>query len=242
MKILCIIILLAFSQWTFADTTKKVVKKKKVDKIEDKIYSVEKTSPEIIIGKREELAEKNNTNYKRPTDLWYVAIIRSSLNYHLPSITANSLSFSPAFLGLTVGKKIEDHFFLYDGFYEISGEWQRFKRESALGSNTLFFQKLDLYQFNVFQNFNVTSLVSRSVFFSVGLGLAPVYFTAEQSVFGNSTSELGYMGMLKGDIAFQLNKAKMKNYEIDIGLKFGWGSVGSHEISTTALSLGLNFE
>jgi hypothetical protein len=50
------------------------------------------------------------------------------------------------------------------------------------------------------------------------------------------------MGMLKGNIVIPLNKTIMKNYEMDIALKTGWGSVGSHEISTTALSLGLNFE
>ena len=139
-------------------------------------------------------------------------------------------------------KKTEDQFFLYKGYYEITGEWQRFKRESVIGNTVLYSQKLDLYQVNFFQNFDIAWALKHSVFFSAGIGVAPVYLTTEQSVFSNSTSELGYMGMLKGNIIIPIKKTILKNDEIDIGLKIGWGSLGSHEISTTALSLGLNFE
>ncbi|MDD4974373.1 MAG: hypothetical protein PHY93_08465 [Bacteriovorax sp.] len=240
MKILLVSFLLLLSQVTVAATSKKKVVKKKATI--DKVYKIENTSPEIIIGEREKLSEKNKNIYTRPADLWSVALVRSGLKYQLSSITANSLSFSPILVGLIIGKKIEDQFFLYKGYYEISGEWQRFKRESTIGTNVLYSQKLDLYQIDIFQNINLAWALSHSVFFSVGIGFAPVYLTTEQSVLGNSTSELGYMGMLKGNIVIPLNKRIMKNYEMDIALKTGWGSVGSHEISTTALSLGLNFE
>ena len=76
------------------------------------------------------------------------------------------------------------------------------------------------------------------MFFSVGLGLAPVYLTVEQSVLGNSISSLGYMGMFKGNLMVPFKKI----YEADLALRIGWGSVGGHDISTTTLSLGLKFD
>ena len=235
MKIYLLIILSLFAQDILAATSKKTSKKKEI--VEDKVYIVEKTSPEILIGEGPKLVERKNSFYKRASELWYVSINRSSLKYSLPAITTNSLSFSPTLVGVTIGKKLADQFFLYKGYYEMSGEWQRFKRESTSGNMTNS-QKLDLYQFNLFQNFNVGWALKHSLFFSVGMGLAPVYLTAEQSVLGNSVSSLGYMGMLKGNIIIPMKKS----YEADVALRIGWGSMGSHEISATTLSLGLNFE
>ena len=103
MKILLVIILL-LGQSTFAATSKKKVAKKKVEPT-DKVYTVAQTVPEIIIGEREKLSEKNKTSFKRSKDLWYLAVVRSALRYRLPSLTGSELSFSPNFVGLIIGKK-----------------------------------------------------------------------------------------------------------------------------------------
>lgn len=234
MKKIALILLLLNLSLVFAATTKKSIKIK--DKSTDKIYTVENNPPQIQIGEHQasSLVDKPAS---RPSDLWYLALIRSSLNYHLPSVTAASLAFSPSLVGVIVGKKTADHFFLYKGSFEIDGEWQAFKREALIG-NSSYSQKLNLYQVNLFQNFNIAWAMSHSLFFTAGVGIAPVFLTTEQSLFGNSTSELGYMGMLKGDVIYPLKK----NYEIDLAVKMGWGTVGSHELSTIGFSLGLNFE
>jgi hypothetical protein len=202
----------------------------------DKIYSVKKSTPEITIGEDTIQADLEGHKFKRPVEFWFVGAVRSSLNYHLSSFVGSSLEFSPQSVGLTVGKKRQDQFFLYKGYYELSLEWQRFSRQ------LVYSQKLDLVQINIFQNFDVAWAFKHSALFSVGLGLAPLYLGTEQSVLGNSISELGYIGMLKANVSVPL-KALTKQYlEIDLALRLGWGNVGGHEISTTALFLGLNFE
>ena len=235
MKIFILIILNLLAQDLLAANFKKTTKKKEA--VEDQVYTVEKTSPEILIGESPKLVELKKDLHKRAPEFWYASINRSSLKYSLPVINATSLSFSPALVGLTIGKKQENQFYLYKGYFELSGEWQRFKRESTIGNITNS-QKLDLYQFNLFQNFNITWAFQHSLFFSVGIGLAPVYLAAEQSVIGNSISSLGYMGMLKGNIIIPLKKS----YEADLALRIGWGSMGSNAISSSGLSFGLNFE
>lgn len=236
MKFLFLLIVFCMVQSSYAVTTKKSVKKNAAVKTEDKVYAIEKTSPEIVIGENTELTEKNNAA-SRPADLWYGALVRSSLNHKLPSVTGSTLSFSPTFIGIVFGKKVTDQFFLYKGYYEVTGEWQKFDREAAFGNST-YSQRLNLYQLNIFQNFNVAWVLKHSVFFSVGIGFAPVYVTTEQNFFGNSSSELGYMGMLKGNIVYPLKR----NLELDLALKLAWGGVGSHEISASTVNLGLNFE
>jgi delta-aminolevulinic acid dehydratase/porphobilinogen synthase len=144
MKYLLLSILFLFGQSVFAASAKKkAVKKKEV--VEDKVYAVEKTTPEIIIGEREKLLEKRSNIYTRPSALWSVSIVRSGLKYQLPSLTAKTISFSPTLIGLSIGKKIEDQFFLYKGYYEISGEWQRFKfyiRKNLIFTKLIFFKIL----------------------------------------------------------------------------------------------------
>lgn len=199
----------------------------------DKVYSIKQSSPEISIGDDANQEVKGSNHLIRPSELWNVGIVRSSLNYHLPSFAGNLLDFSPSFVGLIIGRKIKNQFFLYKGFYEFSGEWQRFNREFV------FSQKLDLLQINLFQNFNIAWALKHSVLFSVGVGISPLYLASEQSVLGNSTSVLGYMGMLKANIIIPLKKPQ---FEIDLSLKSGWGNAGGHEVSTTAIGLGVNFE
>ncbi|MDO9181818.1 MAG: hypothetical protein Q7U04_05390 [Bacteriovorax sp.] len=229
-------------QLSAAEIVKKKNQKKNISKktiiAEDKVYAVEKASPEIILGDRERQAVGLKNNTQRPEGFWFVSITRSSLKYKIPSFSSNVLEFSPDFAGFIIGKKISNQFFLYRGYYEISGEWQRFNREGNLGSNTLYSQKLDLYQVNLFQNFNIFWSLKYSLLCSVGIGIAPVFLTTQQSVFSNSTSDLGYMGMIKGNIDFPITH----KYEVDLFLKTGWGALDSREISETTLGLGLNFE
>ena len=235
MKVLILIFFL--SEASYGATTQKKSLKKDI-KVENKIYTVKVTGPEIVIGEKETSIKTDQNIKKKPNDLWYVGIVRTTLDYQLNSATSNILSFSPHLLGVVFGKKTDFPFFLYRGQYEIEGEWQRFKRESLFGNNIVFSQNLDLYQVNFF--LNIISNWSRldSFIFSAGLGIAPVYLTTNQSVFGNSSSELGHMGMLKGGIIYLINK----KYELDIALRFGFGKVPPQSISTTSLVLGLNFE
>lgn len=205
----------------------------KNEKIDDKIYSVDKTSPEILIGESRLNSVKN-----RPPFLWHAGIVRSNLNYQMTSLTNSSRSFSPHLVGLIVGIKVENQLFFSNGYYEMNGEWQRFNRESLFGNNIIFSQNLNLYQINIFQNFLLNFLLRGPALFSAGIGVAPVYLTTEQSVFGNSTETFGYLGLLKVNVAYPI----YKNYELDISLKFGEGVVNMQTISTTSLLLGLNFE
>ena len=237
MKILLMAMILAFCQNILAATPKKSAKKKK-EIVQDKVYTVEKNNSEIVIGDPNKIIEENKLSLKRSQELWSFGFVRSNLRYNLPTITTNSLSFSPVNVGVFFGKKIPNQFLLYKGYYEISGEWQRFERSSAINSGLVFSQKLDLYQLNFFQNFNLSWSQKHSLLFSLGIGGAPLFLTTEQSVFGNSSSDLGYMGMLKGNLIVPFKKS----YELDFALRIGWGSIGSRDIYHSALSFGLNFE
>lgn len=237
------ILIIALCQSSFAassNSKKKKLTKKSEPVTADKVYTVEETTPQILIGPKDAEDLKLQMG-KRPKSLWYAALVRSGLHYSIPSFKAGTLSFSPQAFGVILGKKVENQFYLYKGFYELNIEWQTFKREST-SSNGLYSQKLNLYQINLFQSFDLARVSKKSILFSMGIGIAPVYLTTEQSVFANSTSELGYMGMLKGNMSVPFNIHVGKNLEADVGLRLGWGKVGSHEIATTSLSLGLNFE
>ena len=204
--------------------------KKKAEKEEDKIYTIGTEKPGVQIG-----ASKNAHQDKpsHPAVLYFIGLSRGSLAYHLPAFVAETRTFSPSFAGINFGEKQEDVLFLCKGNREISGEWQRFKRESGT-----FSQKLDIYQINIFQNLNLPWSVSNSVFFTAGLGAAPLYITAEQSGLGNSVSEFGFMGMIKFDAVFPFQK----NYQFDIALKSGWGHVAHHNLFLTTLGAGVSFE
>lgn len=201
----------------------------------EKVYTIENTSPEIIIGTKEAALEKEKKNrykVKRPSDLWSVALSRTSMRFHLPSFQGAQYSFSPKSLGLSLGHKKENKFYLYQGYYEYSLEYQKLER------GTTYKQALSLYQVNFFQNFDIAWVKKHSLFFSAGVGVAPLFLTTEQSILGNSTTDFGYL------IMFKLNTlVPFKNYyEVDFSLKTGWGNASGHEISLTSLNLGLNFE
>ena len=209
------------------------------DNSADKIYEVAESSPEIIIGKRELKTElRFNQLRGRPDNLWYLALERSTLHYQLPSLSATKYSFDPELAGVILGKKIKNKFYVYTGYYELSGEWQRFSRKSTSSNSLTYSQKLDLMQLNLWQNINIGRAFKNKLYFTLGAGLAPVYLTTEQSVLGNSTTELGYLFMFKANMVY-LFKNK---YEIDFALKMTQGSVGSHEISSSGIVLGINFD
>lgn len=214
------------SQYAFA------VKDKSKDKNDlDKIYSVPIKKSEILIENPSPLMAKNYN--ERPAHLFYLGIVRGSLTYKLPTLNGLTTDFSPSLVGMSAGIKTANNLYLFKGNLELDGEWQSFKRESGN-----FSQKLNVFQLNVIQNIDLYWSSKRSFFFSAGLGFAPVYLTAEQSIFGNSYSAFGAMGLLKFDFIFPIKR----KYELDLNLKGGWGNVGGHEIFLSTVGLGLNFE
>ena len=102
----------------------------------------------------------------------------------------------------------------------------------------IYFQKLNVYQLSIFQNVDLYCSKNQTFFFSAGLGISPLFLTAEQSVFGNSETLLGGMGLLKFDFIFPFKN----QYEWDLTLKSGWGNVGGHKIFISNIGLGINFE
>lgn len=225
-KMILSLFVLSMSHYAFA------AKDKNKDKNEvDKIYSVPITKSEILIENPAPLMEKNAN--ERPAHLFYLGIVRGSLTYKLPTLNGLTTDFSPSLVGVSAGVKTANKFYLFKGNLELDGEWQGFKRESGG-----FSQKLNVYQLNVIQNLDLYWPSKRSFYFSAGVGLAPVYLTAEQSIFGNSYSAFGLMGLLKFDFILPIKR----KYELDLNLKGGWGSVGAHEIFLSTVGLGLNFE
>lgn len=200
-------------------------------KTEDKVYTVPIAKSEILIEKSAPPLKKISN--ERPASLYYAGIVRGSLNYKLSTLRGDTTHFSPTFVGVNAGIKTANHFYLFNGYFQLDGEWQNFKRESGV-----FSQKLNVFQIDLIQNVDLYWSSKRLFYFSAGLGVSPVYLTAEQSVFGNSFTSFGAMGILKFDFVFPL---KSKD-EIDLGLKGGWGSVGGREIFLSTLGLGVNFD
>ncbi|MGZ3807240.1 MAG: hypothetical protein ACXVCE_04080, partial [Bacteriovorax sp.] len=200
-------------------------------KASDKIYPVELIKPEIKIGNEETLLIKKED--QRPEHLYYVGLSKGGLIYKLPALSGPGPDFSQDFIGVSLAKKDANHFFLYKGSLEFGLDWQRYKRESGI-----FEQKINIYQVNLIQNFDLGWTLRHSLFFSTGLGVAPIYLTAEKSIFGNSLSNFGGVGILKLDFIMPI-----KNFpEIDLGLKGAWGNVGGQEIFLSTLNLGIQFE
>jgi hypothetical protein len=144
----------------------------------------------------------------------------------------NTKSFENSLTGLIIGKKTDNQILKHDGNQELSAEWHRYNRDAASTNKTSYSQKVDLYEINLFQNFNLKP------YLSWGLGIAPVYLTAEQSILSNSIAEIGYQAMLKLSLTYSL----FRTYELDFAFKASAGRVSSNDLKTYALSLGLNFE
>jgi len=196
----------------------------------EKIYTVPQVKSEIQLTNSAPPIKKYSG--KRPELYYYASLVRGSLTYNIPTLNNGTNHFSPVLVGLNLGVKTSNKLFLYKGNYELSVEWQRFKRTTSI-----FSQNVNIFQFDLIQNFDLGSIKNK-IFFSAGLGFAPVYLTAEQSVFGNSLSRIGAMGLFKLDFNFPL-KSKI---EADLGFKGGWGNVGGDEIFLSTINCGINFE
>lgn len=228
--VIIFLLLLLFSNCVFGLAEKKAEKKSE-KKADDKVYTVPQMKSEILLESYAPPLKKNIN--KRPQNIFYMGITRGSLTYKLPSLISGVSHFSPDLIGVNIGKKTGNALSIFNGNYEVSGEWQRFKRE--FGS---FSQKINVFQLNLIQNIDLAWSFKRSLFFSAGVGVTPVYLTAEQSVFGNSLSKFGAMGLLKFDLIFPFKKQT----EFVLSLKSGWGSVGGSEIFLSTVGFGMNFE
>ena len=196
----------------------------------DKVYSVPSAPSEILIGR--EVPLLNNRSDNRPQHLFYVGLLSSTLTYKLPSYNSTTSKFSPAFPGISLSRKIADEFRVLKGYFELNGEWESFKRESGI-----FSQKIHIYKVALIQNIDLARSIKNNFFFSAGLGVAPIYVAAEKSIFGNSISSLGAMGLIKLDFVYPTKK-----FEYGLSLKGGWGKVDGNDIYLSTLGLGINFE
>lgn len=200
-------------------------------KNEVKVYSVPETKPEILIGNQSKIAEKKSE--QRPEKLFYLGLSVNALTYKVPSLLPNANDFKQDLPGVAIGRKVVNDLFYYRGHFELDAEWMRFKRTSSV-----FEQRLNVVQIDVVQNIDLAWSLRHSVFFSAGLGVAPMYVLGEQSVFGNSFDHFGMSGIIKFDFIFPF---KNKD-EFDLGLKGQWGRAGGHGLFLSGLNLGLNFE
>jgi len=225
-----LLVALIFSSNAFAAKVKKE-KKQKAPVVEEKIYSVPQAKPEILIGNQAPLPERRLD--LRPDRLYYAGLSVSGLTYKIPSLISNAPAFKQDLAGIILGRKTANTLFYYRGHFEIDGEWMRFKR-----STSVFEQKLNLLQVDLIQNVDLAWSLKRSLFFSAGIGIAPVIILGEQSVFGNSFSHFGATGVLKLNFIVPVKN----KFELDFGLKGQWGSAGGHELFLSGLNLGLNFE
>lgn len=208
-----------------------------VEKNEDKIYQIEKINPEIKIGDNLDQGKNEDHLTKRSLSLWSLGIVRSSLSHTISSFASSEVSIDPLLVGIFISKKTDNYAFSKVGYYELSGSWQRFERESSLMSSTVYSQKIDIYEMAASQNFIISQFFNKSARVSLGLGIAPIYLAAEQSVLANSISEVGAMGFLKMDLIIPYQKI-----EVDLALKASKGKANSKDISMLTFSLGLNFE
>ncbi len=221
-KRISLLLFILFSSITLAAEKKKV---------NDKIYAVPVAKPQIEIGSAND--DQSDIHEKhRPHDPLYVGILRSALSYDVNSLVANTSKFKPELVGLSIAKKTNNKIY-FKGQFEIGGELQRFSRSAGSVE-----QKLNLFQINIIQNINLIWSFRNTLFYTAGVGISPVYLTAEKSVLGNSFSELGAMASFKLDMLYPVSA----RYEVDLGLKAGVGSVGGTSIFVSGISLGLNFD
>ena len=209
----------------------------------DKVYSVDKSLPQIQIGPVSDspILQLN----KRPMiESWHVAMTRSNFSYPLVTFSGDKPDFSESAVGIELGRKLDDRLFSHRGSFEGSLEWQRFYREKMIGQ-TSFKQNINVFQINVFQNFNIGRPFGEdSLLVTAGFGAAPVYMTSEQNVFTNSLSDLGGIAMLKMNFIMPAKKwiLFLKNESFDLSLKAGWGRVGKTNLSIATIGIGLDFE
>lgn len=242
MKTIILVIFVLVTSSAFAKTKSK---KKKAEPVNvDKTYEVEKNAPQILIGEKDNSApiveaDRASGNY------WHVELLLTDLTFKLPSLNAGSPDFSQNFVGIGVSRKMNHTLLGAKGHLEFGGQWQQFERSTKVGPRGDFSQEINIYQINVFQNFNLFRAYSDSVIMTAGVGVAPIYLTAEKSIYNNELSELGYQLMGKANFIFPLKKIfswEPLYFAGNVGALVSTGRVASQTFSTLSLTLGVDFE
>jgi len=198
----------------------------------NQIYELPIVKPEIPWDQID--SSKNVDLFKKKKQRYYIALVRGDLHYHLDSLNSahESQHYRPHFLGLSFGQKTENQFLNGIGNLEIGGEWQKFK--SSKNSNSQNFQ---IFQIHLLQNRDLWNW-RKLLFLSAGIGMAPVYLVAEQSIMRNSVSHFGALVLGQMNISYPLKSG----FDIYLGLKSGYGKVGGSEIIISSVHIGMNFE
>ena len=209
----------------------------------DKVYSVDKSLPQIQIGPVSD-SPSLQMNKRPMIALWHVAFTRSNFSYPLVAFSGDTPDFSESAIGIELGRKFDDRIYSHRGSFEGSLEWQRFSREKVIGQSA-FKQNINLFQINIFQNFNMGRPFGEdNLLVTAGLGVAPVYMTSEKNVYTNSISDLGAIAMMKSNFIMPAKKwiSLLKQESFDLSLKAGWGRVGKTNLSIATIGIGLDFE
>lgn len=167
----------------------------------------------------------------RENNLFSLSLTKGFLSFDLPSVVGGVSDFEQNFLGLRVGKKNDTSSWV-NGAFEVALEWQSYER--TLGASE---QNANIFQLDLLQYFNLP-LAGETWRTTAAFGLTPFYFTAEQSLFSNSVSQIGLMGTLKVDYIYVLENLN----EIDLSLKGSLGTLDNEDIFLTTIGLGFNFE
>lgn len=239
MKKTILIMAIIFSSNAFSAPKKKTAPVNK-----DKTYQVEKNAPQIVIGEEQNSAPiieevKASDNY------WHAEILMTKIEFNLPALTGGSPEFSQNFVGVGVSRKNNNRLLGVKGSLEYGGQWQQYDRTTKVGPRGEFSQEINIYQLNIFQNFNIFKAFKETVTMTAGLGVAPVYLTAEQSIYNNSLSELGYQLIAKTNFIFPVKRIfswTPLHLAGNVGVVASTGRVASNNMSTLSLALGVDFE
>lgn len=243
MKIIIISFCIFLGSSAFA-ATKAKAKKKTAPVVADKTYQVEKNAPQIAIGAADS-SKPIVEEAKASDNYWHVEILLTDLTFNLPALTGGSPAFSQEFVGIGVTRKMENRLLGKRGHLEFGGQWQKYDRTTKIGPRGEFSQEINVYQLNVYQNFNFIRAFEDSLFVTAGVGFAPLYLTAEQSIYNNSLSEVGYQVMAKANFIFPISRIlswRPLHLAADIGVIASTGRVADHSMSTLSLALGVDFE
>lgn len=244
MKKIVILIAVVFGANAFAAPKAKTKKKKVAPVNVDKTYQVEKNAPQIVIGE-DKSSEPIIEEVKASSNYWHAEILLTDVTFHLPALTGGSPEFSQNFVGIGVSRKNDNRLLGVRGNLEFGGQWQQYERTTRIGPRGEFSQEINIYQINVFQNFNIFRAFEDSVIMTAGVGVAPIYLTAEQSIYNNSLSELGYQLMGKANFVFPIKKIfswTPLHLAGNVGAIATTGRVADHSMSTLSIALGVDFE
>ncbi|MEA9355763.1 hypothetical protein SHI21_06110 [Bacteriovorax sp. PP10] len=243
MKKIIILIAAVFASSAFA-APKSKIKKRTAPVMLDKTYQVQKNAPQIVIGEENSTApiieeEKASANY------WHAEILFTDLTFSLPALTGGAPDFSQNFVGIGASRKNDNKILGVKGNLEFGAQWQQYERTTKIGPRGEFSQEINVYQLNVFQNFNIFRAFEDSVIMTAGAGIAPIYLTAEQSIYNNSLSELGYQLMGKANFVFPVKRIfswTPLHLAGNVGVVIATGRVAENTMSTLSLALGVDFE